>query len=86
MGDWEEAALVETDPIEPSSSVERWRRRSVTGSVLTGFALGLQEIFYPAQKEEIVAIIEAGDPPGDREFELDLAPDDPGHSTVTIRR
>lgn len=86
MGDDEEAALLDDDPIEPSNPVDRWRRHSVTGAVLTGFALGLQEIFYPEQKEDIAVVVDAGEPPGDREFELHLDPDDPDGSSVTIHR
>ncbi|MCC6226023.1 MAG: hypothetical protein IT195_06430 [Microthrixaceae bacterium] len=86
MGDWEESALLDEEPIEPSGQIERWRRGSVTGAVLTGFALGLQEVLYPRRNEEIAIVVEAGDPPGDRAVALDLDPDDPDASSVTIRR
>ncbi len=86
MGDWEESGLLDEEPIEPSGQVERWRRRTVTGGVLTGFALGLQEVLYPKQKEELAVVVEAGEPPGDRAIDVDLDPDDPGSSTVTVWR
>ena len=86
MDEWEEAGLLDDEPIQPAGQIERWRRRSVAGGVLTGFALGLQEVLYPKQKEELAVVVEAGEPPGDRAVEVDLDPDDPGASTVTVRR
>lgn len=84
--DWGDEATSEETPIETSNPIERWRRHSVAGAVLTGFALGLQEVFYPEQKEEIAVVVDAGEPPGDRSVELDLDPDDPDASTVIIHR
>jgi hypothetical protein len=86
MGDWEEAALLDTDPIEASSHIERWRRKgSVGAAVLSGFALGLQEVFYPEQREDPAIVVEAGDPPTDRPVEAHLDFEDPAASVVTVR-
>lgn len=86
MGDWEESGLLDDDPIEPSGQIDRWRRATFTGGVLTGVALGLQEVLYPRHKEEIAIVVEAGEPPGDRAMVVEIDPDDPDASTVTIRR
>jgi hypothetical protein len=87
MGDEEESALLDTDPIEPSGNIDRWRRRgSVGAAVLSGFALGLQEIFYPDQREEPAVVIEAGEPDPDRPVVVDLDFDDPSSSVVQVRR
>ena len=41
-------AQLDTEPIEPSGQIDRWRRKGGAGAaVLSGFAMGLQEIFYP---------------------------------------
>ena len=87
MGDDEEAALLDTDPIEPSGHIDRWRRSgSVGAAVLSGFALGLQEVFYPDQREAPAVVVEAGEPDTDRPVVADLDFDDPSASVVQVRR
>jgi hypothetical protein len=87
MGDFEEAALLDTDPIEASGHVDRWRRRgSIGAAVLSGFALGLEEVLYPRRREDPAIVVEAGEPDPDRPVVFDLDPDDPGASVVSVRR
>ena len=79
LDDWEDDDLRDDGVIEPSGQVDRWRRRSVAGGVLTGFALGLQEVLYPKQKEEMAIVVEAGEPgrqPLDRRLELRVQVDE----------
>jgi hypothetical protein len=87
MGDWEESGLLDTDPIEASGHVNAWRRRgSVGAAVLSGFALGFEQVFYPDRREDPAIVVEAGEPDPDRPFVLDLDPDDPGASVISVRR
>lgn len=65
--------------------VEAWRRRSATGAILTGFALGLQQVFEPRRDEPGVVIETSGVPPGDLPVEADLEYGRPRQSVVNIR-
>lgn len=67
--------------------VEAWRRRSATGALLTGVALGLQEVFEP-RRDPVAIVAEApGEPPGPPQpLEVHLDPDDPAASSVVVRR
>ncbi len=68
------------------SSFDRWRRRSATGAVLTGIALGLQEVFQPPRDEPAVVVTAddgADDPP--RPVEVHLDPDDPSATIAVVR-
>ena len=64
---------------------ERWRRRSVSGAILTGIALGLQEALEP-DKERPAIVMPAPAPP-DPDLEplaVYLDPDRP--ATVAVIR
>jgi hypothetical protein len=65
--------------------VESWRRRSATGAILTGFALGLKEVFEP--EPELPAIVQevSGEPVKDLPVEAQLDETRPDESVVTIR-
>jgi hypothetical protein len=48
--------------------------------------LGMHRAIYGTEEPQIVMIVDAdGDPPGDEELEIDLDPDHPEASTVTVR-
>lgn len=67
------------------SKVESWRRRSATGAILTGFALGLQEVFEPKRDEPAVVMETSGDPPRDLPVEADFEYGRPRQSVVNVR-
>ena len=52
--------------------VEKWRRNSATGAVLTAFAFGLQQVFEPERKEPAIVMQTSGDPPKDLPVEAQL--------------
>ena len=65
--------------------VESWRRRSATGAILTGFALGLQEVFEPKRDEPAVIMETSGEPPKDLPVEADFEYGRPRQSVVNVR-
>lgn len=51
------------------------RKASGVGAVLTGIALGLQEVFYPDEDDEIVLVVDAdGEPDHNHPVILDFDP------------
>jgi len=66
--------------------VESWRRRSVTGAVLTGFAFGLREALEPERQQAPVVVQVSGDPVRDLAVEAQLNDMQPSESVVTVRR
>ena len=65
--------------------VEAWRRRSATGAVLTGFALGLQQVFETKKDEPAIIMETSGEPPKDLPVEADFEYGRPRSSVVNIR-
>jgi hypothetical protein len=65
--------------------VESWRRRSATGAVLTGFALGLQQALGKEQEQPAVIMQTSGDPPRDLPVEAEVEQGRPRQSVVNIR-
>lgn len=65
--------------------VEAWRRRSVTGAILTGFALGLKEALEPRREEPSIVMETSGDPPRDLPVEAEVDQIRPSDNVVTIR-
>jgi len=65
--------------------VEAWRRRSATGAILTGFALGLREVLEPEARQPAVIMQTSGDPPMELPVEAEVEQARPRHSVVTIR-
>ncbi|MDQ2726528.1 MAG: hypothetical protein M3Y91_01375 [Actinomycetota bacterium] len=65
--------------------VESWRKRSATGAILTGFALGLQHVFEPERKEPAIVQETSGDPPTDLPVEAELEGVVGRRSVVRIR-
>lgn len=63
-----------------------WIKRSATGAVMTGIALGLQEALQP-RKPEVPFVIEARGEPDDLDGPIDLRfdPDSPADTVAIIR-
>jgi hypothetical protein len=69
----------------PHRRFNAWRKRSGFGAAGTGMALGLQEIFYPTDKEPVASAPIPGDPPdADERIRVTLDPDDPTKSVAVI--
>ncbi|MEO6628357.1 MAG: hypothetical protein ABIP03_07265 [Aquihabitans sp.] len=68
------------------SRMVRWSRSSVLGAVVTGFALGIQEVMEPKQDTAIVIEVDAAGEPHDLPIRLFLDPDDPSGSLCVVRR
>jgi hypothetical protein len=79
--------LVDIEEVDAGpSGFDRWRRRTTTGAVLTGIALGLQEVFQPPRDEPAIVVTAddgADDPP--RPVEVHLDPDDPSATIAVVR-
>ncbi len=84
--DPEELAVIEAGPRrnEPVTKVSQWRRRSALGAVLTGMALGLQEVFDPEQERSIVIEVDADGEPLDLPIQIFLDPDSPAGSLCIV--
>jgi hypothetical protein len=80
-----EDAEEEGPATRPSGRRESWRRRSATGAILTGFAMGLQEVFEPEKKEPAIVMETSGDPPRDLPVEAELELATTRRSVVRIR-
>ena len=65
--------------------VERWRRRSATGAIMSGFAFGLKEVFEPDRKEPSIVQETSGDPPEDLPVDAEFDPLVARRSVVRIR-
>jgi hypothetical protein len=65
--------------------VESWRKRSATGAVLTGLALGFQEALQKEREEPAIVMQTSGEPPKDLPVEADFEFRRPRHSVVSIR-
>ena len=65
----------------------KWMKRSATGAVLSGIALGLQEALT-IKKEQPAFVMEAPGEPEDDEAPIQLRfdPDDPANTVAIIRR
>lgn len=66
--------------------VEAWRRRSVTGAMLTGIARGLGQVFDPErERPAIVAEMQGEPPPPPGPVEAKIDPEDPEASRLIVR-
>jgi hypothetical protein len=68
----------------PPEGFERWRRRSALGSVGTGIALGLQNVFAPPADQVVMVAPIPGGPPDPDRLQVILDPDDPTKSIVVM--
>lgn len=65
--------------------IEAWRKRSATGAILTGLALGLQEALEKEREDPSITMQTSGAPPKDLPVEADFEFRRPRHSVVNIR-
>jgi hypothetical protein len=87
-----EDLALEVDPADeatasslPSRRFESWRRRTAVGALGTGFALALQDVFYPSDKDQVITAPAPGDPPdADERIRVHLDLDDPTKSVAVI--
>jgi hypothetical protein len=63
-----------------------WKRRSIVGAVMAGWALGLREVLETDKDEQIVIEVDADGEPHDLPIRLMLDPDDPSGSLCIVRR
>ena len=63
---------------------ERWRRESAVGSLGTGIARGLQNVFAPPPNQPVIVASVPGDPPDPERLQVILDPDDPTKSVVLL--
>ncbi len=75
---WSEEIVEEFEP----GGFERWRRASAVGSVGTGIARGLQNVFAPPPNQPVIVASVPGDPPDPERLQVILDPDDPTKSVV----
>lgn len=67
--------------------VEAWRRRTVTGAMLTGIARGLGQVFEPErERAAIVSEMPGAPPPPPGPVEAVIDPEDPEASRLVVRR
>lgn len=69
-----------------AAGFERWRRESAFGSVGTGIARGLQNVFAPPANQPVIVAAVPGDPPDPDRIQVILDPDDPTKSIVVVPR
>ena len=64
---------------------EKWRKRTVSGAMLTGIALGLREALDD-EKDQPAIVMPAPDAKRrDEPFELQLDPDHPEYTVAIVR-
>lgn len=68
------------------SRITQWSRRTALGAVMSGMALGLQEVFEPREQAPIVVEVDDDGIPHDLPVELFLNPDDPRGSLALVHR
>jgi hypothetical protein len=72
-------------PTWPPGKVDSWRKRSATGAILSGIALGLQQVFEKEREEPAIVQTTSGDPPKDLPVEAEVEHGRPRRSVVNIR-
>jgi hypothetical protein len=64
---------------------DRWRTESAVGSVVTGVARGLRDVFAPVPDPPAIVASVPGDPPdADQRVRVILDPDDPTKSIAIV--
>jgi hypothetical protein len=64
---------------------ESWRRRSATGAILTGIALGFREVLETERQDPAIVQETSGVPPKDLPVEADLQEAAPRRNVVHVR-
>jgi len=79
----------EHQAVPPSSALppklEAWRRRSATGAILTGLALGFQQALEAPREQPSIMIETSGTPPRDLPVDAEVEVLRPRQSIVSIR-
>ena len=83
LDSWEQAPATEA-PLP--SRVSRWSRSTALGMVLTGFALGIQEVLDPEDERQIVIEVDDDGTAPHLPIQLFLDPDSPAGSLCVVRR
>jgi hypothetical protein len=73
-----------TEPEFEPAGFERWRRESALGSVGTGIARGLQNVFGTQQDQVVMVAPIPGGPPDPDRLQVILDPDDPTKSIAVL--
>ncbi len=79
---------VEGDDVEGGDPLrfDSWRRRSATGAVLTGIAMGLQQALVEPKPQPAIVIEASGEPVDpDAPIELHFDPDHPSATVAIVR-
>lgn len=88
--DADELAAIEAGPTDrrplPPDRISHWRRHSALGAVITGLALGYQEVFDPEEERSIVIEVDDEGEPRDLPVELFLDPDSASGSLCIVHR
>jgi hypothetical protein len=88
--DPDELAAIDAGPTDrralPPDRLSHWRRNSALGAVLTGLALGYQEVFDPEEERSIVIEVDDEGEPRDLPVELFLDPDSASGSLCIVHR
>jgi hypothetical protein len=88
------AEPTEADFLEADAAAERarlaaqrmsWRRRTATGAILSGLALGFQQVFEDKKQDVAVIVETSGEPPKDLPVEAKLEGPAARRSVVKIR-
>ena len=79
-----DGADIRSEPLP--SKVSRWSRSTAIGMVLTGFALGLQEVLDPEEERQIVIEVDDEGTAPHLPIQLFLDPDSPSGSLCLVRR
>lgn len=78
-------ALAEARRNDTPAPRESWRKRTATGAVLTGFALGFREALGMEPQRAAIVMEAPGDPPSDLPVEAEVDQIRPGDNVVRIR-
>jgi hypothetical protein len=71
---------------EPVLRLSRWSKTTAIGAVLTGMALGLQEVFDPEEERSIVVEVDDDGMPFNLPVQMILDPDSPRGSLCIVHR
>lgn len=78
-------ALAEARRNEAPAPRESWRKRTATGAVLTGFALGFREALGQEPQKAAIIMEAPGDPPSDLPVDAEVDQIRPADNVVRIR-
>jgi len=72
------------EELHPSRSVDRFKR-TTAGHMLGAAGLAIEQLLQVPREQAPIEVMAPGAPPGGRETEMDLDPEDPAASVVTFR-